>query len=403
MKKLVSLLVVAIMILAVFSGCSAQQPAATEPAAADSAAATEAPAAPAEPAVPKTIHEETWDEIVAAAKTQSLVFYCWWGEELWLEMAKGFKDKYGIDVTITIGDGAVGVDKLIAEKDLEKSSIDLFAVGGGQVLTSLAADVYEENVLGLLPEADKLDPSLSKTQEGLITDGKLIPLYLNQTGFIYNPEFVKDPPQTWDELNAWIDANPKRFGICTADSGGSGESFFQAAMNHLTGGLDQYAGDMEADPAKVAKWDSIWQWYNDRADKIVLTKGNSDSAGRLNSGEIWLTVLWSDDTYIAMSKGELNKNFVFYIPEIGCAGGGDTCGIVKNSANKELALLFASYLVSEEGQAKMAELGNVIPSNTTVVVTNTVIKNEEMVNRVAWVPACYKVAFKTMFLEKVLQ
>jgi ABC-type uncharacterized transport system YnjBCD substrate-binding protein len=104
-----------------------------------------------------------------------------------------------------------------------------------------------------------------------------------------------------------------------------------------------------------------------------------------------------------MSKGELNKDFVFYIPEMGCAGGGDTMGIIANSANKELALLFANYLTSEEAQLKLAEVGNIIPANLSVVVGNTVIKNEEMVNRVAWVPACYKVAFKTMFLEKVMQ
>jgi putative spermidine/putrescine transport system substrate-binding protein len=399
MKRLVFLFVSVVMLIAAFAGCASTQPAVSSSAPASaSSAAVSSSAAPVE----KTLAEESWDEITAKAKTQSLVFYHWWGEDFWPKICADFKTKYGIEVSYASGDQSASTDKMVAEKDQPKASIDLVAVGGTGVLTTMNAKVFVPNICSMLPDTSKLTQGLMKTQEGVTTDGTLIPLYRNQTGMIYNPEKVTAAPQTWAELEAFIDANPKRFGICPPEAGGTGQAFVQTAIGTLTGGYDQYMGDATADASKVAKWETVWKWFNDRKDKIVITKSNADSAARLNQGELWLTVLWSDDTFISMSKGELSKSFVFYIPKMGLPGGGDTMGIAANSQNKELALFFANYLVSEEVQQKMSAELNTIPALTDMVVKDTVIKNEEMVNSTAWIPSCYKTEFIKLFTEKVL-
>ena len=93
--------------------------------------------------------------------------------------------------------------------------------------------------------SDKLDPKLSKTQEGYATDGYLVPVYRNQTGFVYDPDKVPNPPQSWAEFTAWLDANPGQFAFNDPSKGGSGQAFVQAAIVNILGDEDSYAGDTE--------------------------------------------------------------------------------------------------------------------------------------------------------------
>ena len=137
----------------------------------------------------------SWDEIEAAAKEEgSVVFYMWWGEEYWKEAARLFTEKYGIEATVIIGEA---VDKVLAEKDQPVGTIDVMVAGGTAVYLTVNAGVWYGPIFDRMPWAANLDKKLATFQEGVATGGYLVPLYRNQTGLLYDPDRVSNPPQTW--------------------------------------------------------------------------------------------------------------------------------------------------------------------------------------------------------------
>jgi putative spermidine/putrescine transport system substrate-binding protein len=207
----------------------------------------------------------SWDQIVEEAKAEKeLVFYMWWGEEYWKTAAQKFEEKYGIKANVVIGDN--NVDKLLAEKDSAVGTIDAQAFGGSSVKTVIDGGLLYGPILPKIPSAANLDPKLGAYQEGVNTMGYLVPLYRNQTGFLYDPDKISNPPQTWDDLVKFVQENPKQFAFSDPNKGGTGQAMVFTAVVNLTGGLDQYAGDTELDQAKAAKWSAVWDWFNANED-----------------------------------------------------------------------------------------------------------------------------------------
>jgi putative spermidine/putrescine transport system substrate-binding protein len=350
----------------------------------------------------KSLKNKTWAEITQAAKNQEVVFTSWYDEQDFARLCQNFTQKTGIKARFLFSDAAAVTEKLLAEKGLDKSTIDVVLVGGVNVKTSVEAGLWENNILDIMPSKSAYDPLLSVVQEGVQTKSMLVPAYRNQTGLMYNPEMVSNPPQTLADLENFIEQNPKRFGFCDPSKGGSGQSFIQSIIKEKTGGLEQYMGDNTLDLQKVAKWGAVWQWFNDRKGKITITNSNMDSIMRLNQGELSLIAAWDDDSNQAIKKGELFKEAEFYIPAFGMAGGGDTLGIPVNSVNKEAALVFIDYYTSKEVQQKLNDESMFYPGRIDVEVHNTQVKKEDLKNALAWVPAQYKDHFIKQFIEQVL-
>jgi putative spermidine/putrescine transport system substrate-binding protein len=345
-----------------------------------------------------------WDDVVAAAKTEgSVTFYSWWGEEFWKTAASDFSTKYGIETRVIMGDLTANVGKVLAEKDKKTGSVDCMLIGGEGVKSTIDAGVFYGPINKLLPNYAKLDQKLATVQEGVATKGYLAPIYRNQTGFLYDPDKVKNPPQSWEDLVAWINANPKQFAFCDPTKGGSGQSFVQLVIDKTTGGLDKYKGDTALDPAKVANWNLAWDWFNKMKDKMVITASNNDSISRLNQGEVSLIIAWDDDTQVNLKSGSLFKRAKMYIPSMGLAGGGDSAGVLKNAPHKAAGLLFVSYLTEADVQVQMNELIGSYLARTDVQGKMALLPEEErQKNGVAWVPAPYKDYFKKEFVKNVL-
>ena len=349
----------------------------------------------------------TIEELTTAAKQESgkIVFSAWWGEDFWNRFAKDFTAKYGIEVDIAFGDSKPVLDKLIIEKDAEASTIDVVLIGGSSAKTAMDAQLMLPNLLNAIDGGDQLDAGLSRVQEGVVHDGAFVPVYLNQTGLVYNPEKIKeeDLPQTWTQLEAFIDSNPGRFAFCDPTTGGSGQSFVHSAIDQLAGGLYKYVGDTEVDEEKIAGWPEVWQWINDREDKLVITSSNSDSLAKINSGECWLAAAWDDDCVNFIKKGELLKDAKLYIPDFRMAGGGDTVAVARNSKNIASSILFVNELASVAGQEAMTEGLSSLPARIGVPCAATLVPPEDLAaNRLSWFPAAYKVRMGEDFVKYVL-
>ncbi len=247
------------------------------------------------------------------------------------------------------------------------------------------------------------DAKLSSLQEGVQTGGYLVPIYRNQTGFLYDPDRVATPPQTWDEFNAWLAANPKGFAYPDPNKGGTGQGFVQAVITNLTGGLDKYTGDTSVDATKVADWNLAWDWLKTNNPKINVTLSNSEDIDLLNQGAASIVMAWDDDSQAALTNGTLFARAKMYIPAFGLPGGGDTAGVVKNAPNKAGALLFLDFLTSPEMQVLMNKTVGSIPARTDVTGIPSIIPEEVRAkNGVAWIPAPYKSLLTQDFTKNVL-
>ncbi len=356
------------------------------------------------PAAAIDLKTASWDQIVAAAKAEGQVtFYSWYFPDYFKEASMDFEKQYGIKVNLVIGEQTANFNKAISEKGSAVGTIDAMIVGGQWVKTTMDLDLFWGPVKDIMPDADKLAPSLWIVQEGVQTKGYLTPFHRNQTGILYDPERVSNPPQTWEELTTWIDANPKKFGFNDPSKGGSGQSFVHTLIAYTTGGLKQYAGDAELVQSKVANWDQAWNWVAARKDKLTFTVSNNDSITRLNDGELAMTVGWDDNVKDMMTKGNLFKRAKMYIPKMGLAGGGDTMGIPKNAPHKAAALLYIQHITSKEQQVKKFQMLGAYPARTDIAIEGTLLTEEDRKNNaIAWFPAPYKSYMIAEFVKNVM-
>ena len=349
--------------------------------------------------------KSSWSDIEAAAKQEGqLTFYAWWGEEFWRTAAANFEADTGIKVNVVIGDGNATIGKVIAEAGSKTGTIDAMLVGGQELKLLFDANALYGPIAPVVPGADKLDAKLSKVQEGYQTGGYLLPVYRNQVGILYDPDKVPNPPQTWADFQAWIDANPGQFAFNDPSKGGAGQAIVQAAIVNILGNPEAYVPADAVDPALVAKWSAVWDWFNANKDKFTITSSNSDSVDRVNQGEASMAAAWDDDTLVALSKGTLFKRAKIYIPAFGLAGGGDSLGIPANAPNKAAALLFLSYLIQPKVQILLnATIGSYVARVDVTPESSIIPEEQRQQNSRAWLPGIYKSAYIQGFVAEVLQ
>ena len=346
-----------------------------------------------------------WDKVVEAAKAEGEVtFYAWWGEEFWRTAAKDFEAKHGIKVTVVTGDRVANIGKVLSEASSASGTIDALLVGGVELKSLLDAKALYGPLVGVIPNSDKLDPNLSKVQEGYATEGRLVPVYRNQTGLVYDPEKVPNPPQTWAEFITWLDANPGKFAFNDPSKGGSGQAFVQAAIANILGDEAKYQGDTEVKPEKIADWGKVWDWFNANESKFTITSSNNDSLDRVNQGEVLMAPAWDDDTAVSLSKGTLFKRAKLYVPEFGMPGGGDSLGIPANAPHKAAAMLFIAYLIEGDVQKQLNSIIGSYLARVDVSGDNALIPDEQRLKSGRpWLPGAYKKLFIEQFVSEVLQ
>jgi putative spermidine/putrescine transport system substrate-binding protein len=348
-----------------------------------------------------------WPAIEAAAKAEGELNVYAFANEDWLNaMAEEFEGKYGIPVTIVIGDEDANLQKALAEKDRAEGTIDVYWLGGGHIIQNLIkGDMLYGPIAQKVPGTDKIKADYLMFQEGVPINGYAVPINDDHTGLVYDPARVADPPQTWEEMVAFINENPQQFAFNDPSRGGSGQGFVQAAIVNILGsGQDKYMGDLDLDASKVADWGAAWDWFNAIEGGVVITGGNRDSLDRLNQGEVSLAAAWEGDTIVGRREGTLPKGAVFYIPEFGMPGGADSLGILKNAPHKAAGLLFIAHVFQPEQQARMYELQGSLSARLDVLPSDAQVGMEEIEqNSRLWIAGPYKSYFIDEFVKQVLQ
>ena len=346
MKKLISILLAAGMIssLAACGGTQAAPTAASAQAPSSNAAASSAaPASSQADQGPVTLNFAT------AGDTNMMEFFK-------NEISPAFHQKYP-NITVNMTATGAGDDgsrniytKWKAQKDAGKTGWDIDAGCVNQsVMQNLISEGLVEKYVPNLSNAKYVTTDSAKNALGTDVTGYVVPLFTSQVVLAYNSKTVSTPPKSYDELEAWIKAHPKKFGYNGVTGGMSGVGFVAGWLYNKTKDYDTLAkGPYSAD--KTASWSGIMKEL--KSLPVTYTQGNAGTLDMLNRGEIDMGPVWMDMLLLWKSQGRMSSNVNAVLPDPGMPGQPMYLVIGSGSAQKDAALKFCDFLTDPSVQAK---------------------------------------------------
>ncbi|NLF11132.1 MAG: extracellular solute-binding protein [Anaerolineaceae bacterium] len=245
-------------------------------------------------------------------------------------------------------------EKLLAEKQAGKAEgdVDVAMVHQKFMAWAMADDL-------LLEYAEDLDTwqymSAGDVKNALGTniEGYGMPMFHSQTALAYNPEFVPDPPKSYEELVAWVQENPGKFGYNGIKGGMAGVAFTMGWNYWKTGKYEKYAITGPFEQAEVDSWEQAYKDLAEFNKYVTITAGNVGTLDALNRGEIWIGPVWVDMFYTFMAEGKLDPNARLLLPEPGMPGQPMYFVIPKNARNPEVAAKWIEYVTSPQIQGEV--------------------------------------------------
>ena len=268
------------------------------------------------------------------------------------------------------------------------TTLNLVSGGGGASMNALSERAFAALQSGTDPQIDMMEAigpyhpegaieaglwvdfstlglsNIGKVNPAVVDNQWALPYRGSQVVMMYNAEKVPTPPKTFEELVAWIKANPGQFAYARPDQGDSGACFIERALQEVTGRDESlFTNDNYADDYANPMFEKLWVLLNDIAPSLYkggeYTGGNTPSIQLLASGVISMTIAWSDMALVAMNEGVVPETTsVAQLQDLAFIGGYSSVLVPTVAANKDLSLKLADFLISSEVQNKVvSELG----------------------------------------------
>ncbi len=274
-------------------------------------------------------------------------------------IAPEFEKKYpNVEViTVHTGPGEAGsrtvFEKIKAARDAGKACWDVDVAVVHQIFLSWA---IPEDLL--MKYTDEVETSKYVTAEdakialGVNVEGYVMPMFHSQIAIAYNPQYVKDPPKSFEELVEWVKQNPGKFGYNGIKGGMSGVGFTVAWVYWKTGEYEKFTRG-PYDPALKDKIVAALEELKEFNKYVTITSGNVGTLDMLNRGEIWMGPVWVDMFYTFMLEGKMDPNIRLTLIDPGLPGQPMYYVIPKKACNPEWAKKLVEFMTSPEIQAKV--------------------------------------------------
>ena len=193
--------------------------------------------------------------------------------------------------------------------------------------------------------------AVTRNALGVNVDGFVMPMFNSQVAIAFNPQRVQNPPRNFDQLVAWANANPRRFGHNGIRGGMSGVGF-------VFGWLYAYAPDQKRliegpfDEASLQALTPALQRLREFNRVATITPGNAGTLDALNRGEIDMGPVWMDMFYTWQAEGRLPPTMRLTLLESGLPGQPMYYVIPDKAANSDVARRFVELATSPQVQAK---------------------------------------------------
>jgi ABC-type uncharacterized transport system YnjBCD substrate-binding protein len=245
----------------------------------------------------------------------------------------------------------VVVNKLKSQKDAGVAKWDIDVAIVHQIVMP---DLIQQNLAARyapdLATWKLMTASDGRNALGFNVEGYVMPMFHSQVVLAYNPEMVKSPPGTFDELVAWIKGNPKKFGYNGVKGGMSGVAFTTGWTYWKTGQYDKYAKG-PYDKSAETGWPTAIKEL--KALPVTLTTGNNDTLDRLNRGEIAMGPVWVDMLIDLKNQGRMDPKIRMKLIAPGFPGQPMYLVVAQNASNGSVARKYVEFVTSPEIQARV--------------------------------------------------
>lgn len=253
------------------------------------------------------------------------------------------------------GNGADGVyDKILAAKRAGRTTdVDLWETEPGFVTEGIPEGLW-------VKLSDKLVPNIAKVPAQTLEAADYYGLPYRGSSVVigYNSQFVKNPPQTFDDVVAWVKANPGKFTYCDPNTCGSGTAFVTAAIYRFVGS-EKFAGKVY-DQKEETAWTPGWQLLKDLQPAMYNNgfhpNGNVAVLQLLAQQNIWMASVWSDMGLDWYKRGQLPKTMKFTQITPPLIGDDSRVTLPAGSAHLEGALTLLNWLLTPEAQTMVIDM-----------------------------------------------
>jgi len=286
-------------------------------------------------------------EIVFMDSQSGANFQEWW-QTIALPAAEEF---LGVKIKYVVGSDAEIIERMKAWKTgqgditvLFPKSLALFIKTGQVPLENLTT--------AIIPNMAKIDPALQTATEGIPVANKGAAYWWSTYALIYDANYVKRPPKTWQELYDRRSEWKGHIGFIRPDaksSGGWRQPFaFLNAFCDFSKKFDPNAADFQAAWAKLKDFYTYCQ--------LPLAAEPTNTFENFNAGDTWITVYAMDYSLWSARQGTMppTTKAAFLQPGID-AGGQAYLAVPSNipEENKQLAYKLINYLLSDDHQVRL--------------------------------------------------
>lgn len=271
------------------------------------------------------------------------------------QIIPAFEKATGIKVTFTFlehGTGAQGIyDRIKAQKDAGKTSWDIDLWESDTGYYTRPDDLFLEVTANDISNLAKIPKATLD-----FVKNKAVPYRGSSVVLAYNSDKVKDPPKTFDDVLAWVKANPGKFAYNEPSTGGSGDAFVISTLYKFSEYQKYVTQPFSA--ANEKEWTPAFEALKALGASLygpaIYPKGNAGTLDLLNRGEIWMAPVWSDQATQALSGGTLPKSIKLTQINPAFNGGAAYIGITKNATHKQAAAAYLNFLLEPAQQSLIA-------------------------------------------------
>lgn len=307
------------------------------------------------------VFNKSWQEIVSEAEGTKLTMMMWMGDPFINNYMNNYavpkiKEKFDIDLEIVSGQGTQIVSILMSELESGRNSsqIDMIWLNGETFFQLRQIDALFGPFTQKLPNIQYVDldnPFIGIDFQQPV-NGYEAPWGNVQLAFIYNTGEIHSPPQTLDELKAWVRENPGRFTIPTEFTG---MTMLKSMMISMADDPDLFKGEFEADLYNQYS-SRLWDYINEMKPHFWREgKTFPNSIAQMHqlfaNGELWFTISNNDsEVDNKILQGLFPDNSQAYVPDFGTIRNTHYLGIPLLASDKEAAMVVINFLLSPEAQ-----------------------------------------------------
>jgi len=307
--------------------------------------------------------DASWETIEEKAQGTTVNFMMWQGNPPLNDYINNFlvptlKDRYGITMKITGGQGPEIVQLVMGEKQagIENGQVDIVWINGETFFQLRKIDGLWGPFVKQLPNSQYInfDNPFINTDFQQPVNYMEAPWGMGQFALVYDSAKIPDPPRNLKELETYVKANPGTF---TLSNDFSGMTLLKSFLAEIGGSPTSLDGDF--DEAKYERLSAqLWDYLN-RNKKYFWKEGSTfpkehtKMSQMFATGELQLVYGFSEGGIEdKIEEGLYPKTARAYAWDNGTILNSNYLGIPYNSGNKAGAMVAINFLISPEAQYK---------------------------------------------------